>query len=99
MQRMRPEERREFQRLSVNPPIQGTLGSYSVAIHEIGVLGARVTHEDDFDTDQLDLRFSYAGQQIEMRCQIARTAGGGAESGLRFVAAIGQSGDKLRDML
>jgi hypothetical protein len=99
MQQMRPEERREFQRLSVQPPIPGTLGQHPVSIHEIGVLGARVKHEDDFDSDQLDLHFTYAGQRIEMRCQVVRTAGGGAESGLRFVAAIADSGDKLRDML
>ena len=99
MQQMRPDERREFQRLTVNPPIAGMLGSHSVAIHEIGVLGARVKHDDDFDSDQLDLRFTYAGRQIEMRCQVVRTSGGGAESGLRFVAAIADSGDELRDML
>lgn len=95
---MRPDERREFQRLALQPPIAGMLGPHRVFIREIGVLGARVTHEDDFDSEQLDLRFTYGGQRIDMRCQIVRTEGG-AESGLRFVAAIGASGDKLRDML
>lgn len=98
MQQMRPDERREFQRLAVSPPIAGTLGSHPVFIVEIGVLGARVKHEDDFDSDQLDLRFTYAGQLIEMRCQVVRTSGGD-ESGLRFVGALGDSGDRLRDML
>ena len=98
MQEMRPEERREFQRLTLQPPISATLGTHGVTIQEIGVLGARVTHDDDFDSDQLDLRFTYAGQPIEMRCQVVRTRGG-SESGLRFVAAIGRSGDQLRDML
>jgi hypothetical protein len=98
MQQMRPDERREFQRLAVSPPIAGTLGSQPVSIVEIGVLGARVKHDDDFDSDQLDLRFTYGGQLIEMRCQVVRTSGGD-ESGLRFVGALGDSGDKLRDML
>jgi hypothetical protein len=97
MQQMRPEERREFQRLTLQPPIAGNLGAQVVHILEIGVLGARVTHDDDFDSDQLDLRFPYGGQQIEMRCIVVRTRR--SESGLRFVAAIGNSGDKLRDML
>ena len=98
MQQMRPDERREFQRLAVSPPIAGTLGSHPVSIVEIGVLGARVKHEEDFDSDQLDLRFTYTGQLIEMRCQVVRTSGGD-ESGLRFVGALGDSGDRLRDML
>jgi hypothetical protein len=97
MQQMRPEERREFQRLSLQPPVVGNLGAQLVHILEIGVLGARVTHDDDFNSEQLDLRFSYGGQHIEMRCTVVRTVG--SESGLRFVAAIGDSGDKLRDML
>ena len=98
MQQMRPDERREFQRLAVSPPIAGTLGSHPVSIVEIGVLGARVKHQEDFESDQLDLRFTYAGQLIEMRCQVVRTSGGD-ESGLRFVGALGDSGDRLRDML
>jgi hypothetical protein len=98
MQQMRPDERREFQRLAVSPPIAGTLGSHPVSIVEIGVLGARVKHDDDFESDQLDLRFTYAGQLIEMRCQVVRTSGGD-ESGLRFAGALGDSGDRLRDML
>src|SRR5437763_7038277 len=98
MQQMRPEERREFQRLVLQPPIVGTLGPQLVHILEIGVLGARVTHDDDFESDQMDLLFLYSGQKIEMRCQIIRTLGG-SESGVRFIAAIGDSGDKLRDML
>jgi len=98
MQHMRPDERREFQRLALTPPIAGTLGSQSVSILEIGVLGARVKHDDDLDSEHLDLRFSYAGQQIAMKCQVVRTTGG-TESGLRFLAAVDDSGNKLRDML
>ncbi|HJT15902.1 MAG TPA: PilZ domain-containing protein [Thermoanaerobaculia bacterium] len=98
MQELRPEERREFQRLNLNPPIAATLGSHSVRICEIGVLGARVEHDDELGSDMLDLRFKYAGEQIAMRCQVVRTAGR-SESGVRFIAAVGDSGDKLRDML
>ena len=98
MQQMRPEERREFQRLILHPPVRATLGTHPVTICEIGVLGARVEHEDDLESDSLDLRFAYAGQQVVMRCQVVRTAAS-MQSGLRFTAAVGDSGDKLRDML
>jgi len=98
MQQMRPDERREFQRLTLDTPIAGTLGSHRIRIAEIGVLGARVEHDDDLDSDSLDLHFKYAGQEIAMRCQVIRTSGS-FQSGLRFVAAIGDSGDRLRDML
>jgi hypothetical protein len=97
MQPMRPEERREFQRLTVNPPITAKLGRQAVSILEIGVLGARVRHNEDLASEQLDLRFSHAGQQIEMKCEVVRRSSDTA--GLRFVAAVGDSGSKLRDML
>jgi hypothetical protein len=47
------------------------------------------------------LQFVYGGQPIEMRCEMVRTAGvvGSLVSGLRFLAAVGASGDHLRDML
>ena len=94
---MGPEERREFQRLTVNPPISAKLGKQVVSILEIGVLGARVRHNEDPASEHLDLRFSHGGQQIEMKCEVVRTSAD--TSGLRFVAAFGDSGNKLRDML
>jgi PilZ domain len=97
MQPMRPEERREFQRLTVNPPITAKLGKQAVSILEIGVLGARVRHNEGLASEQLDLRFSHAGQQIQMKCEVVRTSSD--TTGLRFVAAVGDSGNKLRDML
>ena len=70
MQQMGPEERREFQRLTVNPPISAKLGKQVVSILEIGVLGARVRHNEDPASEHLDLRFSHGGQQIEMKCEV-----------------------------
>lgn len=96
------EERREFQRLRLDPPVSANLGNAPVAILEIGVLGARVQHSDPVDREYLELRFAHDGQDIGMRCEVVRTAGGqvgGFESGLRFLAAIDESGDKLRKML
>ena len=106
MQPTRPSERREFQRLHLNPPIPGTLGSTAVSILEVGVLGARVQHGDKLDLEYADLRFSHRNNEIDLKCEIVRTLAGSAkypgagfESGVRFLAAVGESGDRLRDML
>jgi hypothetical protein len=98
MQQLRPEERREFQRLTLNPSITGTLGSTPVTIIEIGVLGARVHHEGVLTNEYPKLHFSHAGNDIAIKCEVIRTSGT-MQSGVRFLAAIGDSGDRLRDML
>jgi hypothetical protein len=98
MQQLRPEERREFQRLTLNPPLPGTLGSVSVSIVEIGVLGARVQHTGALEAEYPELRFSHQGKEIAMKCEVVRKSSG-TQSGLRFLAAIGDGGDRLRDML
>jgi hypothetical protein len=101
------EERREFQRLHLEPPVPGTLGTVAVSILEVGVLGARVHHASPFDDKAGELRFSHADEEIGLRCDIVRTTdsqnakypGSGLESGLRFIAALDDSGDRLRAML
>jgi hypothetical protein len=102
----RPDERREFQRLNLEPPIPGTLGTNAVSILEIGVLGARVQHSASIDDAESELRFSYREHEIALRCEVVRTMDGdsqypdaGLQSGIRFVAALGESGDRLREML
>ncbi len=100
---MRPagEERREFQRLRLDPPVPGTLGRTAVAIVEVGVLGARVQHSEPLDQEYAELHFSTGEDEIGMRCETIRTykRESKLESGLRFLAAIDDSGDKLRAML
>jgi hypothetical protein len=100
---MRPEERREFQRLNLTPPISGTLGSIPVSIVEVGVLGAKVQHSKPIDDRSPELRFTYSGREMGIKCELIRTFPGvseaGMQSGLRFLGAIGDSGDLLRDML
>lgn len=93
----RSDERREFQRLFLSPAIEGTLGSAPVAIVEIGVLGARVRHDAAPPEGRSELRFPSDGGEIAMRCEIVRTHGD--QSGVRFVAAIDDSGDRLRQLL
>ncbi|HEV8659826.1 MAG TPA: hypothetical protein VGS96_14555 [Thermoanaerobaculia bacterium] len=91
------EERREFQRLRLDPTVPATLGDVAVSILEIGVLGARVRHADPIGKEYAELRFSHGGVNIGMRCEVVRTINN--ESGVRFLAAIDDSGDKLRNML
>ncbi len=100
------EERREFQRLRLDPPIPGSFGGTDVTILEIGILGARVHHAIRLP-EYGQLRLSADGEDIEMKCEVVRTTPSdittygetGFESGVRFLAAMGESGDKLRDML
>ena len=91
-------ERREFQRLALDPPITGTLGPSPVVIVEIGILGARVHHERPLNFDTAELRFAYRADEVAMRCAVVRAISSN-ESGIRFTAAIGDGGRKLRDML
>lgn len=97
------EERREFQRLRVDPPLAGKLGGTDVSIVEAGVLGARVHHTSPFQQQFLELHFASGGDEIAMKCEVVRTVAGegnsGLQSGLRFLAALDDSGDKLRAML
>jgi hypothetical protein len=103
VQQLRPEERREFQRLTLTPPISGTLASAPVSIVEVGVLGARVQHSKPIEDRTPELHFTYSGNDIGIKCELIRTFAGvseaGMQSGLRFLGAIGDSGDRLRDML
>ena len=99
-------ERREFQRLVLDPPVPGTFGTTAVSIMEVGVLGSRIHHAEPLDQEHADLRFSHNGEEIAMKCEVVRKIpqqskypGSGVESGVRFLAAIGESGDRLRNML
>lgn len=99
-------ERREFQRLTLDPPVPGTFGTTAVNLMEVGVLGSRIHHAEPLDQEFAELRFSYNGEEIAMKCEVVRKIAGqskypgsGVESGVRFLAAIGESGDRLRTML
>jgi hypothetical protein len=97
MQPLRPEERREFQRLHLTHPIPATLGGHDVRIVEVGILGARLQHTDEIRGEYAELRFQHAGHEITMKCEVVRANGG--ETAVRFLAAVGESGNRLRDLL
>jgi hypothetical protein len=94
-------ERREFQRLPLDSPVTGTLGAIPVTVVEIGILGGRIEHAATLESEYGELRFDFDGRTIEMRCEAVRTSGSAGRyvSGLRFLSAIGESGDRLRGML
>jgi len=100
-------ERREFQRLTLDPPVPGTFGTTAVMLMEVGVLGSRIHHGESLSEQYGELRFSHGGEEIAMKCEVIRSnpsqqskyPGSGVESGIRFLAAIGESGDRLRNML
>jgi hypothetical protein len=98
------EERREFQRLLLDPPPPGTLGTTPVTIIEIGVLGARLHHGAPLESEHVDLHFTWNDADVALKCEVVRTFPGrgaeeGLQSGVRFLAAVGESGDLLREML
>jgi hypothetical protein len=95
------EERREFQRIPLDPPVSGRLSETPVNIIEIGILGARVHHYRGIAQQYGDLTFTFADNDLVLKSEIVRTSDheGGFSSGIRFLAAVGESGDQLRDML
>ncbi len=100
MQRV-PDERREFQRLHLPSPLGGTAGGVDARIEEIGILGAGIRHASGLPAGPIDLRFAYGAETIALRCDVVRTVAtrDGFQSGLRFLTAMGNSGDALRRML
>lgn len=100
---MSPDERREFQRIEISPPIPATFAMAPVSLVEAGVLGARVIHNAVFPEKLAYLRFAYGEHQLTLRCGVVRTlpseSGETFTSGLRLLAAIGDSGERLRAML
>ncbi len=93
------EERREFQRLRLESPLPAKFGDASVSLLEIGVLGARIGHEQAPAERYATLTYHFGDVDIALKCEVVRTTAEGRESGLRFLAAVETSGDKLRDML
>ena len=93
--------------MRLDAPIPGTFGTTAVSIVEVGILGARIQHATALDVPRADLRFAYRGNEVAMRCEVVRTfdadharyPDAGLMSGLRFLAALGTSGDHLRSML
>lgn len=100
---MKSEERREFQRLVLDPPADARLDGQGVKLIEIGILGARIRHGFPLYGKKAGLlAFSWRGKSIELDCVVVRTSPGASEdqeSGLQFSRARGVSDELLREML
>src|SRR5258706_6386306 len=103
MQPLRPEERREFQRLHLTHSIAGTLAGIPVKVVEVGILGARLHHVDELRGEYAELRFQHGGHEMATQCELVRanaeSRNSGRQSPVRFLAAIAESGDRLRALL
>jgi len=102
MQQLRPEERREFQRLHLTHPFPGTVGNTPVKLIEIGILGARFEHAEPIAGEFANLHFTHGASEVSMKCELVRPnqpSQHGLVSAARFLAAVGDSGDRLRDLL
>src|SRR2546430_14075461 len=69
---MRGEERREFQRLQLDPPIPGTFSATAVSLIEVGVLGCRFHHGEPLTDETGELRFWHYGDEIALKCEVVR---------------------------
>ena len=101
---VKPEERREFQRLTLGEPVSARLDGQDVKLLEIGILGARIRHGFPILGKMTGLlSFPWRGKSIELDCVVVRTspaaADGQQQSGLQFSRARGVSDELLRDML
>lgn len=98
---LKGEERREFQRLRLEQPVRGVFASMDIEVAEVGVLGARIQHSQPLPSVRGELHFPADGNDVVMKCDVVRTfpVPGGLASGLRFLAAVGESGEHLRAML
>lgn len=107
---MLPSDRREFQRLKLAKPILGVLGSANALVLDIGIAGAFVEHYGTAAPgERLDLSFRWKGEDVLFRCEVVRSTivkqpgGDGkstlSQSGLHFVEAVGDSSDRLQDLI
>lgn len=103
-------DRREFQRLRLAKPILALMDGQSALILDIGVAGAFLEHYGALESgDRFRLVFRWRGQDVTFECEVARSAvvrspGGDGQSvvshsGVRFVEAVGDSQDRLQDMM
>ena len=100
-------DRREFQRLRLAKPILCLLDGQNALILDIGVGGVFVEHYGTFlPRERFRLLFRWKSEDVEFLCEVRRSVvarGSGdavvSHTGARFVEAIGQSEERLQDMM
>jgi len=100
-------DRRESQRLRLAKPILALLDGQNALILDVGVGGTFIEHYGTFESGQrFRLVFRWKAEDVEFLCEVRRSevVRGSGESavshtGARFVQAIGDSEDRLQDMM
>jgi hypothetical protein len=107
---MLPDDRRQFQRLSLTKPILAVARGSSALILDLGVAGALIEHYgESVPGERLQLSFRWRGQPIEFGCEVVRSEvmrdkGGDhihtvSHTGLRFLKPVGDSEELLKDLI
>jgi len=96
-------ERREFQRLLLGDPVEGSFAAGPARIVEIGVSGARVEHAVPLAVGaNAALQLVWFAESIQLDAQVVRTepiADGWSRSGVLFVSAETSAAGALRRAL
>lgn len=106
---MTSDDRRTFQRLKLTRPILATALGGNALVLDIGIAGALLEHYGTPEPgDRFRLTFRWQGDDVEFVCEVVRTVvvrpGSDGQShvshtGVRFVEAIGDSDDRLQDLM
>jgi hypothetical protein len=88
------DERRQFQRLPFDEPLDGWFGDYAVRLMNVSASGALLQSDEPIpDDSRALLRFLWRGREIELLGEIARHGDDGA--GLAFI----DDASMLRDLI
>ena len=107
---MLPDDRRQFQRLSLSKPILAVARGNSALILDLGVTGSLLEHYGAVAPgERFSLSFRWMGNNIEFECEVAhseivRQPGGDSQgtvshTGVRFLKPIGDSAEQLKDFI
>jgi hypothetical protein len=78
------DERRRFERLTLQQPLDGWFGDFAVRLIDVSAAGALIELDEPIPPEaRALLRFYWRGEEVELMAETARTLDSGA--GLRFV--------------
>ncbi len=78
------DERRQFQRLQLDEPLDGWFGDYAVRLINVSATGALVQCDDEIPAGaRALLRFFWRGHELELLSELSRSGQDG--DGLAFV--------------
>jgi hypothetical protein len=107
---LRPQERRAYGRIELEPPLRGFLDEIRVQVIEASVSGFRIAHDARFvPAATRKIRVEWDDKTLEFGCVVARStlaelAPTAAEksiyhSGIRLLEPVGDSETVLRDLI